>query len=173
SQRLQQIFGTGGAEDRIGRLAAIPALTGRRVSEFAVVSSDLKCEVAPGIVGRNILPPPNFPGGPFTACLQHGRLTHQPGLTTEPGGGNREQPVWLAVAVAGRIVATTRTSTDPRWSGIWTAYVPESEVPEQSEPVELYEVPHPEAPDQLRRIDFQSRQIDELWDILSGSPRFD
>jgi hypothetical protein len=173
SQRLQQIFGTGGAGDRIGRLAAIPALTGRRVSEFAVVSSDLKCEVAPGIVGRNILPPPNFPGGPFTACLQHGRLTHQPGLTTEPGGGNREQPVWLAVAVAGRIVATTRTSTDPRWSGIWTAYVPESEVPEQSEPVELYEVPSPEAPDQLRRIDFQSRQIDELWDILSGSPRFD
>jgi len=173
SQRMLKIFGTGGDGDRIGRLAAIPQLTGRQVTEFSVVPSDLKCEVSPGIAGRNIAPPPLYPGGPFTACLQHGRLVNRQGPVTGRGEGDAEEPVWLAVAVAGRIVATTRTSTDSRWSSIWTAYVPESDVPETPEPVELYEVPNPASPSELRRISCRSRTIDELFDILAGNPRFD
>jgi len=173
SQRMLKIFGTGGDGDRIGRLAAIPQLTGRQVTEFSVVPSDLKCEVSPGIAGRNIAPPPLYPGGPFTACLQHGRLVNRQGLVTGQRQGDAPEPVWLAVAVAGRIVATTRTSTDSRWSSIWTAYVPESDVPETPEPVELYEVPNPASPSELRRISCRSRTIDELFDILAGDPRFD
>jgi len=173
SQRMLKIFGTGGDGDRIGRLAAIPQLTGRQVTEFSVVPSDLKCEVSPGIAGRNIAPPPLYPGGPFTACLQHGRLVNRQGLVAGRGEGDAPEPVWLAVAVAGRIVATTRTSTDSRWSSIWTAYVPESDVPETPEPVELYEVPNPASPSELRRISCRSRTIDELFDILAGDPRFD
>ena len=167
TQRLLRVFGTGGAGDRIGRLAAIPGLAGRRVDEFRVQDSALQAVISPGVVGQHVAPSPNNPGSPFTASLLHGKLL----ANTETAGGF-ERPVWLAVAVSGRIVATTRTSTDPRWNRIWTAYVPESEVPGTTQPVELYEVTDPATPVELRRIAYEGVPVDELWEVLSPGPRF-
>ncbi|MFN9041373.1 MAG: hypothetical protein ACK5YO_34100, partial [Planctomyces sp.] len=167
AQRLQRVFGAGGAGDRIGRLAAIPGLAGRRVDEFAVLESAVRAVIAPGVVGQHVPPTPTSPGSSFTASLLHGKL-----LAGTDRATGFEQPVWLAVAVSGRIVATTRTSTDPRWNRVWTAYVPESEVPEAVQPVELYEVPDPAAPRELRRIPYESLAADELWELLDPGPRF-
>ena len=167
AQRLQRVFGAGGPGDRIGRLAAIPGLAGRRVDEFAVLESAVRAVIAPGVVGQHVPPTPTNPGSSFTASLLHGKL-----LAGTDRATGFEQPVWLAVAVSGRIVATTRTSTDPRWNRVWTAYVPESEVPEAVQPVELYEVPDPAAPRELRRIPYESLAADELWELLDPGPRF-
>jgi hypothetical protein len=167
TERLLQVFGTGGAGDRIGRLAAIPGLAGRRVDEFTVLDSALQAVISPAVVGQHVAPSPHNPGSPFTASLLHGKL-----LANAETTAGFERPVWLAVAVSGRIVATTRTSTDPRWSRIWTAYVPESEVPGTMQPVELYEVADPSAPMELRRIAYEGVPVDELWEVVSPGPRF-
>ena len=165
-QRLLRVFGEGGADDRIGRLQAVPGLRGRRVAEFTVEPSSLQAVLAAGVVGRDIAPSEFSPGKPFTSCLQHGRILRADGGGQEATGPI--QPVWLALAVSGRIVTTTRTSTDAEWRDIFAAFVPEDEVPATAELVELYEIPGPTEVRELRRVEYRSVPVDDLQFVFSG-----
>lgn len=169
-QRLISVFGEGGVGDRIGRLDAVPGLRGRRVEEFAVGVSALRAVLASGVVGRGVVPGPFSPGQPYTACLQHGRIERAGGGEgAVPGNFAELEPVWLAIAVSGRIVATTRTSTDAAWRDIFTAYVPEDEVPVLAEQVQLYEIPNGADVGELRRVAYRSVSIDEVQGLFSGA----
>ncbi len=141
----------------------VPPVLDQMLSEPAC---QVQAVLAAGVVGRDIAPSEFSPGKPFTSCLQHGRILRADGGGQEATGPI--QPVWLALAVSGRIVATTRTSTDAEWRGVFAAFVPEDEIPAKAELVELYEIPGPTDVRELRRVEYRSVPVDDLQFVFSG-----
>ena len=84
----------------------------------------------PQIVAGLLHPPPIVPSQPFVPCLIHGRLE----------GAVPDAPVWLAIAAGGRILATTRTSTDLRFRRTWAAWVDPDLLPSAETKLDVYRI---------------------------------
>ncbi len=79
----------------------------------------------------------------FTPCYHAGLIQ---GMSTG------ETPAILAVAVNGVIQATTRTSTDPEYLGLWTVMIPDSAFSGPDDRVQFYEVEHVAGSARLREL---------------------
>ncbi|MFM7059186.1 MAG: sulfatase-like hydrolase/transferase [Planctomycetota bacterium] len=131
-ERMWEAVGQTGETNRIQSPQAIPELVGRKVSEFesSANAGEMRCALVPRMVAPLLRPPPIVPSEPFVPCLIQGRL-----LGPVPDG-----PVWLAIAAGGRILATTRTSSDLRFRQTWAAWVDPERLPGKETRLEVYRV---------------------------------
>ena len=156
-ERLIAVFGNGGPEDRIGRLNQRPELVGQQVSKFPQEASLLTTLVTETHVQSLVQINPEQPETNYVPSLIHGYLH---GTQTSDG------PVEIAIAVQGRIVVTTRTSTDPQVGQCWSALIPETDLPAKPTPLELYEIDGPAGHCTLRKIPLPPQVVPELRDLL-------
>jgi hypothetical protein len=155
-ERLTDVFGTGGADDRLGKLNHRPDLVGRMVSELSVGQSEWTSLATRRQVQAYVKVRPGDVGTDYVPALIHGKLQ---------GGSSSAGPVSLAIAVNGRICVTTRTSTDERVGLTWSVLIPPEELPAVSTPLEVYEISD-EGEAGLRRIAIAAGAELELRDIL-------
>jgi hypothetical protein len=108
--RMISVFGTGGKDDRLWNLNVVPELVGKELAS---------CNIGPTSMWRHQLERGGdrpVPVGPnFVPSYFFGGLK----------GPKISSPVMIGIAVDGRIVATTRTSTNSATPRLWTALVPE------------------------------------------------
>jgi hypothetical protein len=159
-ERLIAVFGNGGPEDQIGRMNQRPELVGRQVSEFPQEASLLTAHVTETHVQSLVQISPEQPETNYVPSLIHGYLH---GTKTSDG------PVEVAIAVQGRIVVTTRTSTDPQVGQCWSALIPETDLPAMPTPLELYEIDGPAGHCTLRKIPLPPQAVPELRDLLEAN----
>jgi hypothetical protein len=140
TERMREVLGDAVAAQLTRGPQAVPELVGRRISELnADGVSDRgepggigvsRCIVVPRTVSPMLDPPAIIPSDPFVPCLIQGRLL----------GPVPEAPVWLAVVAGGRILATTRTSTDLKFRQTWAAWIDPGLLPETETRLEVYRI---------------------------------
>ncbi len=123
--RMVAVFGTGGQDDRLWNLNTIPELVGKDIASCEVrTPSTWKCILWRG--GEQYDPAqPGFVPSYFKGMIQ---------------GPEIDSPLHLAVAVNGRIAATTRTSTNPKTPRQWTVLLREELFNAATDNVKLYEI---------------------------------
>ena len=123
--RMVAVFGTGGQDDRLWNLHTIPELVGKAIASCEVrQASTWKCELQRG--GEKYDPAqPDFVPLYFRGLIE---------------GPQIDSPVHIAVAVNGRIAATTRTSTNPETPRQWTVLLREELFNAAAGNVKLYEI---------------------------------
>jgi hypothetical protein len=123
--RMVAVFGTGGRDDRLWNLNLIPELVGKDIE---------RCEVEPNSTWKYKLQrggekydpaEPDYVPSYFRGSLE---------------GPKIESPVQIAVAVNGRIAATTRTSTNPTTPSQWSTLVSEEFFTSANCKVQLFEI---------------------------------
>lgn len=157
-ERLTDVFGTGGVEDRIGKLNQRPDLVGRLVSEFTVEPSEWVTLATHRRVQSLVKVQPGELGTEYVPALIHGKLR---------GKSRPTAPVFLAVAIDGRICVTTRTSTDQQIGLAWSVLIPPEELPAESTLLEIYEISS-ESGERLKRIDIPEGGKLDLRHILES-----
>ena len=162
-ERLTAVFGNGGPDDQIGRLNLRPELVGRQVSEFPQEASELTTLITETQVQSLVQIKPEHPETDYVPSLIHGYLQ---------GATMANVPVELAIAIQGRIVVTTRTSTDPQIGQRWSALIPENDLPATPTPLELFEIDGPAEHCTLRKIPLPPQPVPELRDLLEDYNRF-
>jgi hypothetical protein len=150
--------GTGGVEDRIGKLNQRPDLVGRLVSEFTVEPSEWVTLATHRRVQSLVKVQPGELGTEYVPALIHGKLR---------GKSRPTAPVFLAVAIDGRICVTTRTSTDQQIGLAWSVLIPPEELPAESTLLEIYEISS-ESGERLKRIDIPEGGKLDLRHILES-----
>ncbi len=130
-ERMRQAIGEAGNNLQRGP-QAVPELVGRQVADYETArnTEGMTCILVPQIVAGLLHPPPIVPSEPFVPCLIHGRLE----------GAVPDAPVWLAIAAGGRILATTRTSTDLRFRRTWAAWVDPDLLPSAETKLDVYRI---------------------------------
>jgi hypothetical protein len=125
--RMVRTFGTGSLMSGQACRHTIPELIGRSVSELrglpkssltSTISNGLRAAAADTAKG-------------FVPCLYEGTLKNF---------SNHEKSVLLAIALNGKILATTRTSVSSEQNGCWMAMLPESEFADTPQQFQLYEI---------------------------------
>ena len=123
--RMIAVFGTGGQNDRLWNLNTIPELVGKDIAN---------CEVRPASTWKYLLlrggqkydtAKPDFVPSYFLGSVE---------------GPKIDSPIHLAIAVNGRIAATTRTSTNPKTPRRWTTLLREELFNAATDTVTLYEI---------------------------------
>lgn len=123
--RMISVFGTGGKDDRMWNLNVVPELVGKDVASCNVGSTSVwrhqldRGGESHGPIGPNFIP------SYFLGALD---------------GPKINSPVKIAVAVDGRIAATTRTSTNPTTPRQWTALASEEFFTSANGKVQLFEI---------------------------------
>ena len=123
--RLHKVFGKG-VEGVFTDLQFLPELSGRESSPLlSSAQSKLTLTLGEGRLpaeagGQNLVP-----------CYYHGQVS---------GTTSADKPAILAVAVNGRIQATTRTSTAPMSPGEWSIMVPPNAFTDATDYVQFFEV---------------------------------
>jgi hypothetical protein len=147
-RRMIAAFGTGADGEQLRTLNLMPDLVDRPLDDFRIgVASDFRTVL---LVGEQN-PDPEFPS--FVPCYLHGRLIRSAEsaadvrdrrVPREPIG----REVCLAVALNGRVLATTRTSTDPIGTDDWGALLPEEAYRPSGNRLQVFEIigdgPQPE-----------------------------
>lgn len=119
TRRLIETFGTGSKDDRLGRLNIVPELVGRVVDTAGLPDSEYSAAL--------MLPVPSS-NSQETAFLSND-AAYVPceieGFVLGPSSDlPLKEPVFIAVSVDGKILATTRTSKDPRDKTAFSALIP-------------------------------------------------
>lgn len=124
--RMIETFGSGSSHDRLWDLNTIPELAGTELSGLTIGTPvDYFCELLSGGTQFD----PGYPD--YVPCGFHGRLS---GVSDNPG------PRQLALALNGRILVTTRTSTDKSFQNEWLALLPDSAYRPDKNVIQLFEV---------------------------------
>lgn len=140
AKRMREVLSEADAAQLTRGPQAIPELVGRRISELnadavgdpdeAGAAGAFRCLVVPRTVAWVLDPPAIVPSDPFVPCLIQGRLL----------GPIPEVPVWLAIVARGRILATTRTSTELKFRQTWAAWIDPRLLPESETRLEVYRI---------------------------------
>lgn len=152
TERMREVLGEADAAQLTRGPQAIPELVGRRISELnadAVGGSEesgaadaVRCLVVPRTVAPVLDPPALVVSDPFVPCLIQGRLL----------GPVPEAPVWLAIVAGGRILATTRTSTELKFRQTWAAWIDPGLLPASETRLEVYRIEDERGGRRLRNI---------------------
>ena len=144
TDRLLRIFSSADTLTSPQATQAVPALLAKPLAELTqtIPARPLQSYVVPPVVSRKMTPPSSIPGSTFIPSLIHGRI-----LTP-----TNQQPVWIALAANGKILATTRTSNDPEIPGIWAAWIPPELIPPTETPLEVFEIHSPNSQTTLSSI---------------------
>ncbi|MFM7037766.1 MAG: sulfatase-like hydrolase/transferase [Planctomycetaceae bacterium] len=157
TRRMYQALGESAGESHIAAPQTLPHLVGKPLSDFVLTSNVLAYEsrVIPAAVAPVLYPPKAIPSEPFKPCLIQGRLT----------GAIPKDAVWLAVAAGGRILATTRTSSEQGFREKWVAWIEPELLPMAETPLEIYQVEDPETSIRLSRIPIRAGiNFQEQWE---------
>ena len=124
-KRLHKVFGN--SSDNPGtNLQFIPELIGKHVSAFRIENnSALSIRLDEGLL------PAEAEKQGLIPCYFAGRIH---------GPVSSDKPAIIAVTVNGMIQATTRTSTDPRYAGLWTGMMPDSAFSGRKDRLQFFEV---------------------------------
>jgi hypothetical protein len=140
--RMIRVFGSGTENDRLWNLNTIPELAGTELSRIKIGRPvDYVCELLSGGTQFD----PSYPA--YVPCSFHGKFF---------GAGDSPIPRQLALAVNGRILLTTRTSTDKAWRNEWAALLPDSFFSLDENHVQLFEVEQQGSQYVLQEIQLES-----------------
>ena len=123
--RMIAAFGTGGQDDRLWNLNTIPQLVGKEIASCEIgAGSNWNFELERG--GEKYDPAtPDYVPSYYLGSLV---------------GPKINAPVQIAIAINGRIAATTRTSTNPRTPRQWTVLLREEFFTPAAYKVQLFEI---------------------------------
>ncbi len=124
--RMIRVFGTGGPDDRLWKLHAIPELVGLPLSRTETGAvAEFRCRLLSG--GEEL--DPKQPG--FVPCGLHGRLIGLP---------MSDATRYLAIALNGVILTTTKTSLGHVHPDEWSAILPDSEYRSEGNRLQIFHV---------------------------------
>ena len=124
-RRATERFGSGNSDKLTASLNVLPKLIGQKLSDLSVSNQPgVSLEVSTGIDGHVVAT------DSFVPCYLDGVVLNN----------NTTLPVFLAIAVNGKICATTRTFLDPQVDHYWAAMSPESAFQIGDNEISIFEV---------------------------------